>query len=180
MKSSDSGFDSYLQDALVQHQSCCKLASHWSWPAALQPFSTDTSGEEFFEGHFLQVVFDRLGGILDQPYEMNLQVTSLLTRIALFPHPHIQEYLLDPYINLAPGARSLFSVLVRVVADLAQRSLRVTNFQETLHLVRQQLLGETPEAPLGHETLCRGVVVLEEFCKELAAAACVTRHPLGV
>lgn len=55
---------------------------------------------------FLLVVF--------QPYEMNLQVTSLLTRIALFPHPHIQEYLLDPYINLAPGARSLFSVLVRV------------------------------------------------------------------
>lgn len=180
MKSSDSGFDSYLQDALVQHRSCCKLASNWSWPSAPQPSSTNPSGEKFYEGHFLQVLFDRLGGILDQPYEMNLQVTSLLTRIALFPHPHIQEYLLDPYINLAPGARSLFSVLVRVVADLAQRSLRVTNFKETLHLVRQQLLGETLDAPLGHETLCRGVVVLEEFCKELAAAACVTRHPLGV
>nr|DBA30185.1 TPA: hypothetical protein GDO54_006199 [Pyxicephalus adspersus] len=180
MKSSDSGFDSYLQDALVQHRDCCKLASHWSWSSTLQPFVTGPSGEEFYEGQFLQVLFDRLGGILDQPYEMNLQVTSLLTRIALFPHPHILEYLLDPYINLAPGARSLFSVLVRVVADLAQRSPRVSNFQETLRLVRRQLLGETPEALLGHETLCRGVVVLEEFCKELAAAACVTRHPLGV
>ncbi|XP_040202082.1 protein FAM160B2 [Rana temporaria] len=180
MKSSDSGFDSYLQDALVQHQSCCKLAAHWNWPSAPQSLSTSPTEEEFYEGQFLQVVFDRLGGILDQPYEMNLQVTSLLTRIALFPHPHIQEYLLDPYINLAPGARSLFSVLVRVVGDLAQRSLRVSNFQEMLHLMRQQLLGETPEAMLGHETLCCGVVVLEEFCKELAAAACVTRHPLGV
>lgn len=49
-----------------------------------------------------------------QPYEVNLQVTSLLTRIALFPHPHSQEYLLNPFINLAPGARTLFSVLVRV------------------------------------------------------------------
>lgn len=49
-----------------------------------------------------------------QPYSLNLQVTSVLSRLALFPHPLIHEYLLDPYINLAPGCRSLFSVLVRV------------------------------------------------------------------
>lgn len=49
-----------------------------------------------------------------QPYSLNLQVTSVLSRLALFPHPHIHEYLLDPYISLAPGCRSLFSVLVRV------------------------------------------------------------------
>ncbi|XP_068130801.1 FHF complex subunit HOOK-interacting protein 2B isoform X2 [Hyperolius riggenbachi] len=180
MKSSSSGFDSYLQDAMVQYQGCCKLAAQWSWPSTPQAISSSPSGQEFYEGQFLQVLFDRLGGILDQPYDMNLQITSLLARISLFPHPLIQEYLLDPYMNLAPGARSLFSVLVRVVGDLAQRSLRVANFQETLQLVRQQLLGETTDEPLGHETLCRGVIVLEEFCKELAAAACVTHHPLGV
>ncbi|KAM9312579.1 FHF complex subunit HOOK-interacting protein 2B [Gastrophryne carolinensis] len=180
MKSSDSGFDTYLQDALGQYQSCCKLATRWSWPSTPQVTRSAPSGQEFYEGQFLQFLLDRLVGILDQPYEMNLQVTSLLARIALFPHPLIQEYFLDPYINLAPGARSLFSVLVRVVADLAQRSLRVSNFQESLHVVRRQLLGEKFEQPLGHVTLCRGVVVLEEFCKELAAAACVSRHPLSV
>ncbi|XP_075063237.1 FHF complex subunit HOOK-interacting protein 2B [Mixophyes fleayi] len=180
MKSSDTGFDTYLQDALVQYRGCRQQASHWGWPGSLQPLSTGGPGQEFYEGHFLEILFDRLGSILDQPYEVNLQVTSLLTRIALFPHPQIQEYLLDPFINLAPGARTLFSVLIRVVGDLAQRSLRVSNFQEILLLVRRQLLGETPDEPLGHETLCRGVVVLEEFCKELAAAACVTHHPLGI
>uniref|UniRef100_A0A4W2EWF4 FHF complex subunit HOOK interacting protein 2B n=1 Tax=Bos indicus x Bos taurus TaxID=30522 RepID=A0A4W2EWF4_BOBOX len=50
------------------------------------------------------------------PYSLNLQVTSVLSRLALFPHPLIHEYLLDPYTNLAPGCRSLFSVLVRVRA----------------------------------------------------------------
>ncbi|XP_056427057.1 FHF complex subunit HOOK-interacting protein 2B isoform X2 [Hyla sarda] len=180
MKSSDSGFDTYLQDALVQYRGCCQHASSWGWPTSSQPLSTSHSGqEEFYEGLFLQVLLDRLGSILDQPYEMNLQVTSLLTRIALFPHPHIQEYLLNPFINLAPGARTLFSVLVRVVADLAQRSQRVSDFREMLLLIRRQLTGETPVEPLGHETLCKGVVVLEEFCKELAAAACVTHHPLA-
>lgn len=49
-----------------------------------------------------------------QPYELNLQVTSVLSRLAVFPHPHLHEYLLDPYICLSPGARSLFSTLVRV------------------------------------------------------------------
>lgn len=55
-----------------------------------------------------------------QPYSLNLQVTSVLSRLALFPHPHIHEYLLDPYINLAPGCRSLFSVLVRVRTRVRQ------------------------------------------------------------
>ncbi|KAM8974516.1 FHF complex subunit HOOK-interacting protein 2B [Pelodytes ibericus] len=178
MKSSDTGYDSYLQDALVQYRDLCHIVSRWEWPSSPCLLGTGRLGEEFYEGHFLEVLFDRLGGILDQPYEMNLLVTSLLARLALFPHPHLQEYILDPFISLAPGARSLFSVLVRVVADLAQRSLRVSNFKETLCLVRRQLQEDSPHERLGHMTLCQGVVVLEEFCKELAAAACVTQHPL--
>lgn len=54
--------------------------------------------------------------MLPQPYSLNLQVTSVLSRLAAFPHPHLHEYLLDPYLNLAPGCRSLFSVLVRVMS----------------------------------------------------------------
>lgn len=42
-------------------------------------------------------------------------MTSVLSRLAAFPHPHLHEYLLDPYLSLAPGCRSLFSVLVRVM-----------------------------------------------------------------
>ncbi|KAM4749531.1 FHF complex subunit HOOK-interacting protein 2B isoform 2-T2 [Rhinophrynus dorsalis] len=179
MKSSNSGYDTYLQDALVQYRSCCQQVSPWGWPDSPRPLGTVQCRPEFYEGHFLEVLFDRLGGILDQPYEVNLQVTSLLARLSLFPHPHLQEYLLDPFISLAPGVRTLFSVLIRVVGDLAQRSLRVSHFQETLHLVRQQLLEDSPNELLNHVTLCRGVVVLEEFCKELAAAAFVTHHPLG-
>lgn len=49
-----------------------------------------------------------------QPYDVNLQVTSVLSKLSLLPHAHLHEYLLDPYINLAPGCRSLFSVIVRV------------------------------------------------------------------
>ncbi|KAG8441115.1 hypothetical protein GDO86_006746 [Hymenochirus boettgeri] len=180
IKSSDSSYDAYLQDAVVQYRTCCKQVSQWGWPVSPRPQGVSQCRQEFYEGYFMEVLFDRLLGILDQPYEVNLQVTSLLSRLALFPHPHLKEYLLNPFINLAPGARSLFSVLVRVVADLAQRSLRVSNLQEMLSLVRRQLLGDSSKESLNHVTLCCGAVVLEEFCKELAAAACVSHHPIGL
>lgn len=105
-----------------------------------------------------------------QPYSLNLQVTSVLSHLAALPHPHLHEYLLDPYLNLAPGCRSLFSVLVRVtsppgawghgdtprtgwgdpflppqvIGDLMQRLQRVPQARAKLLLVRQQLLGLVP------------------------------------
>ncbi|NWI15900.1 F16B2 protein, partial [Crypturellus soui] len=142
---------------------------------------------------------------VSQPYSLNLQVTSVLSRLAAFPHPHLHEYLLDPYVELAPGCRSLFSVLVRVTApghgdgagdvipgagpeparpaqvigDLMQRIQRVPQFRAKLLLVRRQLLGLVPGEQLEHATLLRGVVLLEEFCKELAAIALVKGPPAG-
>ncbi|KAF6093670.1 family with sequence similarity 160 member B2 [Phyllostomus discolor] len=90
------------------------------------------------------MLFGRMSRILEQPYSLNLQVTSVLSRLALFPHPLIHEYLLDPYVNLAPGCRSLFSVLVRVIGDLMQRIQRVPQFSGKLFLVRKQLMGHIP------------------------------------
>ncbi|GAA6098075.1 protein FAM160B1 isoform X1 [Tachysurus ichikawai] len=118
-----------------------------------------------------------MGRILDQPYDVNLQVTSVLSKLSLLPHPHLHEYLLDPYISLAPGCRSLFSVVVRVVGDLMLRIHRIPDFNPKLLLVRKRLLGMEPEgSSIDHVTLLEGVIVLEEFCKELAAIAFVKFH----
>ncbi|XP_069070080.1 FHF complex subunit HOOK-interacting protein 2B isoform X2 [Pleurodeles waltl] len=173
----EAGYDTYVHDALELFQECCSNVSSWGWPQTPQPLDTCIPEAEFYEGHFLDVLFDRMAGILDQPYELNLQVTSVLSKLALFPHPHMHEYLLDPYVNLAPGCRSLFSVLVRVIADLMQRIQRVPQFPAKLLLVRRQLMGSFPEEQTDHMILLKGVVVLEEFCKELAAVAFVKFPP---
>ncbi|XP_069473837.1 FHF complex subunit HOOK-interacting protein 2B isoform X1 [Ambystoma mexicanum] len=173
----EAGYDTYVHDALELFQECCNNVSSWDWPRAPQPLETTIPEAEFFEGHFLNVLFNRMAGILDQPYELNLQVTSVLSKLALFPHPHMHEYLLDPYVNLAPGCRSLFSVLVRVIGDLMQRIQRVSQFTTKLLLVRRQLMGILPEEQTDHMILLKGVVVLEEFCKELAAIAFVKFPP---
>ncbi|XP_052618159.1 FHF complex subunit HOOK interacting protein 2A [Peromyscus californicus insignis] len=171
------GYDTYLRDAHRQFRDYCAVCLRWEWPGAPKPLEKCDLEATFFEGHFLKVLFDRMGRILDQPYDVNLQVTSVLSRLSLFPHPHTHEYLLDPYVNLASGCRSLFSVIVRVVGDLMVRIQRIQDFTPKLLLVRKRLLGLEPDGPIiDHITLLEGVIVLEEFCKELAAIAFVKYH----
>nr|XP_033469087.1 protein FAM160B1 isoform X1 [Epinephelus lanceolatus] len=171
------GYDTYLRDAHRQFRDYCGVCQRWDWRGNPKPFEKCNLESPFFEGHFLKVLFDRMGRILDQPYDVNLQVTAVLSKLSLFPHPHLHEYLLDPYINLAPGCRSLFSVIVRVVGDLMLRIQRIPDFTPKLLLVRKRLLGLEPEGiNIDHMTLLEGVIVLEEFCKELAAIAFVKYH----
>uniref|UniRef100_A0A7M4FY24 FHF complex subunit HOOK interacting protein 2A n=2 Tax=Crocodylus porosus TaxID=8502 RepID=A0A7M4FY24_CROPO len=171
------GYDTYLRDAHRQFRDYCAICLRWEWLGSPRSLEKCNLEAPFFEGHFLKVLFDRMGRILDQPYDVNLQVTSVLSKLSLFPHPHIHEYLLDPYVNLASGCRSLFSVIVRVVGDLMVRIQRIPDFTPKLLLVRKRLLGLEPEGPIiDHMTLLEGVIVLEEFCKELAAIAFVKYH----
>ncbi|CAJ1067854.1 protein FAM160B1 [Xyrichtys novacula] len=171
------GYDTYLRDAHRQFRDFCSVCQRWDWRGNPKPFEKCNLDIPFFEGHFLKVLFDRMGRILDQPYDVNLQVTAVLSKLSLLPHPHLHEYLLDPYINLAPGCRSLFSVIVRVVGDLMLRIQRIPDFTPKLLLVRKRLLGLEPEGvTIDHMTLLEGVIVLEEFCKELAAIAFVKYH----
>uniref|UniRef100_A0A8C0G601 FHF complex subunit HOOK interacting protein 2A n=1 Tax=Chelonoidis abingdonii TaxID=106734 RepID=A0A8C0G601_CHEAB len=173
------GYDTYLRDAHRQFRDYCAICLRWEWPGSPKSLEKCNLEASFFEGHFLKILFDRMGRILDQPYDVNLQVTSVLSKLSLFPHPHIHEYLLDPYVNLASGCRSLFSVIVRVVGDLMVRIQRIPDFTPKLLLVRKRLLGLEPEG-IDHMTLLEGVIVLEEFCKELAAIAFVKYHlPTG-
>ncbi|XP_068597117.1 FHF complex subunit HOOK interacting protein 2A [Brachionichthys hirsutus] len=171
------GYDTYLRDAHRQFRDYCGICRRWAWRGNPKPFEKCDLDAPFFEGHFLKVLFDRMGRILDQPYDVNLQVTAVLSKMSLLPHPHLHEYLLDPYVSLAPGCRSLFSVIVRVVGDLMLRIQRVPDFTAKLLLVRKRLLGLEPEGvTIDHMALLEGVIVLEEFCKELAAIAFVKYH----
>ncbi|KAM8924113.1 FHF complex subunit HOOK interacting protein 2A [Pelodytes ibericus] len=171
------GYDTYLRDAHRQFRDYCAICLRWDWPGTAKAIEKCNLEAPFFEGHFLKVLFDRMGRILDQPYDVNLQVTSVLSKLSLFPHPHIHEFLLDPYVNLAPGCRSLFSVIVRVVGDLMVRIQRIPEFTPKLLFVRKRLLGLEPDGPIvDHLTLLEGVIILEEFCKELAAIAFVKYH----
>lgn len=168
----EGGYESYVHDAHTLVTECQSLSLSWDWPLNLPPPSS-SSHEEFFEGHLLKVLFDRLGRVLEQPYELNLQLTAVLSRLSSFSHPLLHEYLLDPYVHLSPCCRSLFSVLIRLMGELMQRIQQVSNLTDRLLNTRRLLLGLNQNTGLEHLTLLKGLIILEEFCKELAAIAFV-------
>ncbi|KAM3611180.1 uncharacterized protein V6R79_014543 [Siganus canaliculatus] len=166
----DGGYETYVQDAHRLVTQCRSLSGSWSWPSSLPPPS-ESGG--FSEGPLLKVLLDRLARVLEQPYELNLQLTAVLSRLSSFDHPLLHEYLLDPYLHLSHCCRSPFSVLVRLMGELMQRTLQVPELSDKLLKTRRDLMGLDRNASLEHLTLLRGIIVLEEFCKELAAIAFV-------
>uniref|UniRef100_A0A1A8MJP0 Family with sequence similarity 160, member B2 n=2 Tax=Nothobranchius pienaari TaxID=704102 RepID=A0A1A8MJP0_9TELE len=175
----EGGYESYVHDAHTLVTMCHALSLPWEWPQTLPcPTCLSEQDTDFFEGDLLKVLFDRLGCILEQPYELSLKLTSVLSRLSAFSHPLLDEYLLDPYVHLSPGCRSLFSVLIRVMAEVMQRIQQVSNLSEQLLDTRRHLLGLSQHTGSEHLTLLKGIIVLEEFCKELAAIAFV-KKPLN-
>ncbi|KAH9374019.1 hypothetical protein HPB48_016229 [Haemaphysalis longicornis] len=146
----DSGYDAYISDAHRQHQEMLAVTETWEWPS--EPLREEQAGAEddqssdsqpeadsahhrgFYEGPFLSMLLERIENMHRQPYDVNLLVTSLISRLALFAHPNLHEYLLNPLLPLAPGARSLFSSLVRVVEEIQVAVHGMENLKRKLML----------------------------------------------
>jgi len=104
--------------------------------------------------------------------------------LALFPHPNLNEYLLDLILPIAKGTRTLFGILHKLVDELQISVQGVSNLRDKLLIIRKTLLGETDvdadEAVLidseNTARILEALIVIEEFCKELAAVSFVKYH----
>ncbi|XP_054720418.1 FHF complex subunit HOOK interacting protein 2A-like [Uloborus diversus] len=190
----DSGYETYLKEAHGRFMKCLTICENFEWKDELpekddshlgaeddsssesQP-EADSARWSFDEGPFLSMIFDKLEQMLQQPYEINLQLTSILSRLALFPHPLLHEYLLNPLIPYTPDARSLFLVLFKVSEDIQGDIPNVRGFKTKIKLTRNALLSDGNEyATFEESSMLEAMIVLEEFCKELAAIAFVKYH----
>ena len=97
------------------------------------------------------------------------------------PHPYLHEYLLNPTIPLGPGVRTLFTVLKSVLTKAVTRTENVPHFPLKMLRCRRKLLGDQSqnsprreiEIPAEELKLLESILVLDEFCKELAAVTFV-------
>ncbi|XP_054688604.1 FHF complex subunit HOOK interacting protein 2A isoform X4 [Grus americana] len=60
------GYDTYLRDAHRQFRDYCVICLRWEWPGSPRSLEKCNLEASFFEGHFLKVLFERMGRILDQ------------------------------------------------------------------------------------------------------------------
>ncbi|XP_037962467.2 FHF complex subunit HOOK interacting protein 2A isoform X1 [Plutella xylostella] len=131
--------------------------------------------EEFDEGPFLRMLFKLLANMTMQPYQVNLHVTCIISKLALMPHPHLHEYLLNPMLPTAKKTQTLFKTLQEVAKRLTMEIPRLRNYKKLIENTRMQLMSEDPayDESGDHNQLVESLIVLEEFCKELAAIAFV-------
>ncbi|KAL5021660.1 hypothetical protein ScPMuIL_000815 [Solemya velum] len=175
----DSGYDMYLRDAHKQFVDINAMCKSWNWPK--QPEThVETESEEpspFYEGLFFKTLLDRITRLLDQSYCVNLQLTSVIARLSLLPHPHLHEFLLDPFLPVTDGVRTLFSVFQKVATEIKQELTNHPDLTHRLGLTRKRLMGVTSDIHrLEGQTQLEAIIVLEEFCKELSAIAFVKHH----
>lgn len=172
----ETGYDSYLRDAHKQCQQRAIQTFSFDWPNSLTDgCSATTTDDSFYEGAFLHTIFKRLQRILAQPFEINLEVTAIISTLCQFRHQYLHEFLMDTSGVTKDSILTPHRILQKICQDVRNRTSRISNFQNSLLNVRKNLIGlshHTTDIP--DEAFMEGVIVLEEFCKELAAIAFVT------
>lgn len=143
-------YEQYMSDWEKQYSTVLTECALLSWP--LEAVSIDDSASSdsrpeadhcaprFYPGAFLTMLFDKVTNIPRQRYEVNLQLTVLVSRLALLPHPYVHEFLLNPLLPLTPGTKSLFGCLQQVVKHLANEVTKVGDYKQILKDTRRKLL----------------------------------------
>ncbi|XP_076104685.1 FHF complex subunit HOOK interacting protein 2A-like isoform X1 [Mytilus galloprovincialis] len=184
-QTADSGYDMYLKDAHKQYSDMCEMCHPWSWPK--EPVTSEVYHmTTFYEGSFLRMILDKLSRLLDQSYTINLQLTSVIAKLASIPHPNLQEFFMDPYLCLKDNAKSLFNVLQKVANEIKTQLGNDPELGKKLVIARKSLLGVMPtitslrqnvhENRLEGQSRLEAIIVFEEFCKEMAAIVFVQHH----
>lgn len=179
-------YERYMADLERQYTTVLTDCSLMAWP--LEAVTVDDSASSdsrpeadhcsvrFYMGPFLTMLFDKVGNIPKQKYEINLQLTVVISRLALLPHPYLHEFLLNPLLPLAPGTKSLFTCLQKVVKQLVNEVPKTPDHKRILQETRARLLDYCSQDGEKENILFESVIVTEEFCKELAAIAYVKYH----
>ncbi|XP_015585399.1 protein FAM160B1 isoform X2 [Cephus cinctus] len=179
-------YERYMADWEKQYSTVLTDCALLAWPLEAVTIDDSASSDSrpeadhcsarFYMGPFLTMILDKVSNIPNQRYEINLQLTVVISRLALLPHPYLHEFLLNPLLPLAPGTKSLFACLQRVVKQLVSDVPKTQDYKHILRSTRQRLLENCSQEPVKENILYDSVIITEEFCKELAAIAYVKYH----
>ncbi|XP_017878113.1 protein FAM160B1-like isoform X1 [Ceratina calcarata] len=179
-------YERYMADLERQYSTVLIDCSLMAWP--LEAVTVDDSASSdsrpeadhcsvrFYMGPFITMLFEKVANIPRQKYEVNLQLTVVISRLALLPHPYLHEFLLNPLLPLAPGTKNLFICLQKVIKQLVHEVPKTPDHKQMLKETRERLLEGCSHDGDKENILFESVIVTEEFCKELAAIAYVKYH----
>lgn len=102
------------------------------------------SEETFYEGPLLRLLFQHVRQMAGYPYELNLAVIAILSKLAFLPHPYLHEILLNPSIPVARGTNTLWTSMQQLARHLLLEVPRVEGFQQKVADTGRRLLTNPP------------------------------------
>ncbi|KAK7097514.1 FHF complex subunit HOOK-interacting protein 1B-like isoform X2 [Littorina saxatilis] len=117
------------------------LMSPSSYSAGLRPLPTALrySNAAPNIGPFLAAVFGRLEGMVQNSLYSNLLLTSLVSRLAAYPHPLLRSFLLNVNLVFQPSVKSLVQVLSSVRQKVDNYAVTTRNFSVLIPKARLNL-----------------------------------------
>lgn len=96
--------------------------------------------ELFYEGPLLRLLFVHVRNMATHPYELNLAVIAILSKLAFLPHPYLHEILLNPEVPVARGTNTLWSSMQHLAKHLLLEVPRREGFQKKVSETGKRLL----------------------------------------
>lgn len=119
-------------------------------------------------GPFLDILLTRLEALPSQDLPTNLLLTSILSRLAIYPQPLLHSFLLDHSLVFQPSIRSLFQILSSLKQRLEAQLCNEKNIEsltkeaEKLLLEREERLS-APRLSSGSHSLGNTPSAFERF-----------------
>jgi len=105
----------------------------------------------------------------------------VFAKMAFCPHPLLHSYLLNPSLPVVSGVRVVSKFLAEVWSKGRIRGKRMQNFERRLEDARLRLNNENKASvgaveTMDYERFFQGLIVFEEFIKELLSISQSHRH----
>ncbi len=128
-------------------------------------------GTRFSAGALVDALLEALANCTRHSYTYNLSLTAAIAALAHYDDPLLNDFLLNPAAQLQPGVLSLYATLLKLSSDAERRFAAAPHLQTRLAAARKDLNGSVSGTAeeMEEQTFLRAVVVLVEFCKELAS-----------
>lgn len=91
-------------------------------------------------GPFLITLFQKVERMPQNTFYVNLILTGVVTRLALYPQPLLRSFLLNYNMVLKPGVRSLFQILSSVKIKVENIADQVDELDKLLRRARKNLI----------------------------------------
>lgn len=134
MQSPDKCIESPLPFALPQS----------SFNGKLHSCDSGIAVEQFYEGPLLRLLFLHVRNMHKHPYELNIAVIAILSKLSFLPHPYLHEILLNPEIPITRGTNTLWSNMQVLARHLLLEIPRIEGFQKRITDTAKRLLINPP------------------------------------